>query len=170
MLGLLTQARFRMMLKDTFIIVASCIIAITMWISFVEPALTVSKHDDIFIPHINSEVTFERALLTQRNNFTGKVKIIEEDGKTIIRLEDINQKLSIPACRNTQVKLTLDYAKENSLVLGPLKASTGNMNYLLPPGEDIKNYNGVQIWCKTFSFDYAHVEIIAPDKKPLFLK
>jgi hypothetical protein len=159
------------MVKDILIIIAVCALLIMGWITYIAPGLAHIKIDDPYKENIVTEILAERNLLTQKNNFSGKVRITKEEGDIVlIRLENIKQKLTLPVCRNVQLLLTLDNDPKNSLLLGKLKGTEGNMNYYLPEGEDIKDYNSIMIWCKSYRTDWANAPIIAPEDKPLFLR
>lgn len=157
--------------RNILIIIAGSALLIMIWITYIEPGLKHIKIEDPYKSNIESEVIFERPLLSQKNDFNASVIITKErDEKILIRLENVKQKLTLPVCRNIQVLLTLDYDPSNGLVLGNLKGTEGNMNYFLPEGEDIKNYDSIMIWCKSYKADWAHAPIIAPENKPLFLR
>ena len=158
-------------IRDTLIAISAVIICVALWLTYISPSFEHIVSRDTYEPSLSSEVSFERSLIPQSRELTGSVKIIDyKDGSVLVRLEGIKQKLEIPTCPNLQVLLTLDLDVKNSILLGNLKGTEGDMNYNLPKGEDIKNYSDIVVWCESFKSDYAHAPIISVNDKPLFLK
>ena len=100
--------------------------------------------------------TFEKIDIIHQGS--GTAKLIEADGKTILRFEDFSVTsgpdlyvyLSKSETPTGDVESLGDY-----LDLGLLKGTMGNQNYELPAGSG--DYKTAVIWCKRFGvlFSYA---------------
>jgi hypothetical protein len=86
---------------------------------------------------------------------SGKVLLIEVDGKHILRFEDF-ETVNGP---NLHIYLASDLSENDFIDLGPIKATKGNVNYEIPEGTDLEKYNKVLVWCVPFKvlFSYADV-------------
>jgi hypothetical protein len=83
---------------------------------------------------------------------SGTVRLIEIDGKKIIRFEDNFKVTNGP---DLFVYLGKDgkYAPETKL--GSLKGNVGSQNYDLPISIDLNQYKEVWVWCRAFSVPFA---------------
>ena len=79
---------------------------------------------------------------------SGSVQIVEEGGKTLIRLgKDFMQDGTAP-----DVTIALGHdGYDDATNLGKLRSFKGAQDYELPAGTDISAYNQVFIWCKKFA-------------------
>ncbi|HRH23869.1 MAG TPA: DM13 domain-containing protein [Candidatus Magasanikbacteria bacterium] len=84
---------------------------------------------------------------------TGDVKIIEVDGKKILRFENLDvlngPDLRVFISKSTYVKSSGDLGEH--IELGKLKGNKGNQNYEIPDDLDVTRYNTVIIYCNPFS-------------------
>ena len=92
------------------------------------------------------------------HNAEGQSKVIFlDDGREILRLEDFKSTNG----PDLYVYLSTDTDATDIVNLGKLKANVGNQNYEIPEGTDLKKYNKVLIWCKSFSVLFGSSELIA---------
>lgn len=77
----------------------------------------------------------------------------DESGALFLRFEDF----SVTNGPDLFVMLSpdADGYTENSLNLGGLKATDGNINYEIPAGTDLSQFKSVVIWCRSFNVDFA---------------
>jgi hypothetical protein len=87
---------------------------------------------------------------------SGHVRIIETADNTIIRYEDF-QTVSGP---RVHLYLANDLEASDFVDLGPVRGTSGNINYTVPNDIDISEYRYVMYWCVTFSelFNYAELK------------
>lgn len=50
---------------------------------------------------------------------------------------------------------------DNAINLGDLRATDGSINYDIPPGTDISQFQGVVIWCRAFSVFFGSAPLFA---------
>lgn len=58
-----------------------------------------------------------------------------------------------------RVYLAADLAAEDFVDLGELKATKGEIQYVLPEGVDLSHYRYVLIWCRAFSVLFSFAEL-----------
>ncbi|MDF2959973.1 MAG: Electron transfer domain protein [Paenibacillus sp.] len=82
----------------------------------------------------------------------GTAKTVEADGKTFLRLEDLDATNG----PDLYVYLIKEGTKTNEgFNLGMLKGNKGSHNYELPEHADLTQYNQVVIYCKQFSVNFG---------------
>jgi hypothetical protein len=92
------------------------------------------------------------------HNAEGQSKVILlDDGRELLRLEDFKSTNG----PDLYVYLSTDTDATDIVNLGKLKANVGNQNYEIPEGTDLKKYNKVLIWCKSFSVLFGSSELTA---------
>lgn len=87
-----------------------------------------------------------RVVDTPAHPASGTVKIIEADGKAVVRYENY-ETINGP---DLFVYLAKDLDAKEFVSLGRVKATSGNVNYEVPEGIDISEYRYVLTWCKAF--------------------
>ena len=85
----------------------------------------------------------------------GTAKIVEVDGKKILRFENFNT-INGPDLR---IYLSSDLGNSDIVELGKIKATKGNVNYEIPAGTDTDKYNKVLVWCKPFRVLFSYAEL-----------
>jgi hypothetical protein len=92
---------------------------------------------------------------TKTHPASGEVRIVVNETGTYVRYENFKT-LNGP---DLFVYLANDLEVKDYISLGELRATEGNVNYLLPAGTDITKYKYVIVWCKQFGvlFNYADI-------------
>lgn len=85
----------------------------------------------------------------------GKVLVIENNGKRILRFEDF-ETINGP---NLHIYLTTDTNVDDYIDLGKIKATKGNVNYEIPDGVDLEKYDTVVVWCVPFKVLFSYAEL-----------
>ena len=89
----------------------------------------------------------------------GMAKIISlENGNNVLRLENFKATNG----PDLYVYLAADKMASKFVSLGELKANNGNQNYDIPEDTDLKQYNKVLIWCKTFGVLFGSADLSSP--------
>jgi hypothetical protein len=86
------------------------------------------------------------------HNGTGEVRLVRlRPDQHVVRFEEV----AITNAPDIHVYLSRDtggrYAPENTVYLGPLKATNGSFNYDVPAGTDLAPYRSVVVWCRAFA-------------------
>lgn len=86
---------------------------------------------------------------------SGDVKVIETAEGTVIRFEDF-ETINGP---NLHLYLAKDLDATEFVDLGPIRGTEGNINYLVPEGVDVSEYQYIMHWCVPFGvlFNYAEI-------------
>ncbi|OGG61047.1 hypothetical protein A3C87_01975 [Candidatus Kaiserbacteria bacterium RIFCSPHIGHO2_02_FULL_49_34] len=95
---------------------------------------------------------------TAGHSATGTVRVLEAEGKKYVRYEDFKT-INGP---DLYVYLAKDLEAKEYLDLGVIRATEGNVNYEIPEGIDLTQYQYVLTWCKQFGvlFNYADISEI----------
>jgi hypothetical protein len=90
---------------------------------------------------------------------TGPVSLIELEGKTYLRFEDV----AIQNGPDLHVYLARGmggaYDGSRDLYLGALKATNGSFNYELPAGTPLADYRSVVVWCRAFTVLFTWADL-----------
>ena len=90
---------------------------------------------------------------------TGPVSVIELDGKTYLRFENV----AIQNGPDLHVYLARGiggaYDGSRDLYLGALKATNGSFNYELPAGTSLADYKSVVVWCRAFTVLFTWADL-----------
>ncbi len=83
----------------------------------------------------------------------GSAMIVQSGNESFLRFEDLNT-INGPDLR---IYLSSSLDINDSVDLGPIRATQGNVNYPIPAGTDLSTYKNVLIWCRAFRvlFSYA---------------
>ncbi len=92
---------------------------------------------------------------TGGHSASGDIRVIYAPNETMVRYEDYRG-TNGPDLR---VYLATDLRATDFIDLGKAKGNIGNINYSVPSGVNINDYNYVLTWCRSFStlFDYASI-------------
>lgn len=90
---------------------------------------------------------------------TGPVSLVELDGKTFLRFEDV----AIQNGPDLHVYLARGmggaYDGGRDLYLGALKATNGSFNYELPAGTSTADFKSVVVWCRAFTVLFTWADL-----------
>lgn len=89
----------------------------------------------------------------QAHDVKGEALVIQNGENKTLRFENFKT-INGPDLR---VYLSADLDAKDSIDLGPIRGTEGNINYTIPSGTDHKKYTYVLIWCRAFRvlFSYA---------------
>jgi hypothetical protein len=101
---------------------------------------------------------------SQEHQTTGTAQLLElPDGSRVLRLENL------ASSDGPDVKVWLssleaggDWYKYRSgryVDLGPIKATHGNQNYVIPSGVDLSGLTSVVLWCDRFSVAFGSAQL-----------
>lgn len=86
---------------------------------------------------------------------SGRVAVYDTNGQKILRFEDF-ETTNGPGL---SVYLATDITAEDSIDLGDVKATKGNVNYEIPAGLDLERYDTVLLWCDTYNKLFSYAEL-----------
>lgn len=111
---------------------------------------------------IDDSMPGEAALISQgvfmerAHEVMGEAKLIDDgSGNLILRFENFDT-INGP---NLHIYLSADLSEDDFIDLGPIKATSGNVNYDIPPGTDLDKYNKVLVWCVPFKVLFSYAEL-----------
>ena len=103
----------------------------------------------------NAQILAQGIFIPSAHEVKGKALVISENNKKILRFEDF-ETINGP---DLHIYLSSDLESKDSIDLGSIKATKGNVNYEIPEGIDTEKYNKVLIWCVPFKVLFSHAEL-----------
>jgi len=100
-------------------------------------------------------VLAEAPLVASAHDVQGKVLLIQKGEQKILRFENLKT-INGPDLR---IYLSTDLKATDFVDLGAIKATEGNVNYVLPAGIDTEKYRNVLIWCRAFSVLFSSAKL-----------
>lgn len=91
-------------------------------------------------------------LVPEAHKVEGRGLIVESNGQKFLRFENLKT-INGPDLR---IYLSSDLGVSDAIDLGPIKATSGNVNYQLPVGIDIEKYRNALIWCRAFRVLFSY--------------
>jgi hypothetical protein len=85
----------------------------------------------------------------------GEALLIEDDTGKILRFENF-ETINGP---NLHIYLATDSTATDFVDLGEIKATKGNVNYVLPSPIDVEKYDTVLVWCVPFKVLFSYAEL-----------
>jgi hypothetical protein len=158
------------MFKNLLSILAAGVLGFGGYLALIEPSQKSLIVEDAEPKGFGVSSVYQSKIFGQKEQISGTLHIVRDEEKTILRIENFKRVPDLPACLDLRAQINLDLDAKNSLDLGSFRATEGNINLEIPEGEEYTTYNKFMLWCKTYRSDYGHADLIAPDKRPLFLK
>ena len=87
---------------------------------------------------------------------SGAVRVFTGEEGEIVRFEDFKT-INGP---KLNVYLAKDLNAEEFIDLGPIRGTTGDINYEVPAGTDLSEYKYVMHWCVTFGVLFNYAELL----------
>lgn len=104
---------------------------------------------------LDARVLLQGEFMPSAHEVEGEAKVIEKDGKRILRFENF-ETINGP---NLHIYLASDLNVNDYVDLGEIKATKGNVNYEIPEGVNLEEYNYVVIWCVPFKVLFSYSEL-----------
>lgn len=102
-------------------------------------------------PRVISEAPF----IARAHDVQGKALLIETKGGKILRFQDFDT-INGPDLR---IYLASSLGVDDSVDLGPIQGTKGNINYEVSKEVDTSRYNKVLVWCRQFSVLFSYAEL-----------
>lgn len=94
-------------------------------------------------------------MVERAHSVEGKAIILKFNDQYYLRLENLKT-VNGPDLR---VYLSARLDNKDFVNLGPIRATEGNANYIIPIGTDVEKYKNVLIWCKPFGVLFSFAEL-----------
>ncbi len=85
----------------------------------------------------------------------GKALLVQAGDQKIVRFEDFKT-VNGPDLR---IYLSAGLSGKDYVDLGAIRATEGNINYMIPAGTDTEKYRYVLVWCRTFGVLFSYAEL-----------
>ena len=113
-----------------------------------------STEEVVVEPQSTSEGPFP-VIDTPGHAASGDAYVLSDGAQTVIRYEDFST-INGP---NLHVYLATDLDATEYIDLGPIKATSGDINYEVPAGTDLDMYRYVLTWCVPFRVLFNSAEL-----------
>jgi hypothetical protein len=122
--------------------------------STAENVATDTEQDEA-VKALNTQKRTAEVIETPTHPASGQVTLFTQNDMSYVRYENFKT-LNGP---DLFVYLSTDLKATDYVNLGKLRATEGNINYLIPKDVDVKKYKYVLVWCKQFGvlFNYADI-------------
>jgi hypothetical protein len=116
----------------------------------------VKEMEDPMLSDVN--LVLESEFKASAHEVSGKAVLINNNENKILRFENF-ETINGP---NLHIYLSKDLKGEDFIDLGEIRATKGNVNYEIPNGVDLSEYNKVLVWCVPFKvlFSYADLSVL----------
>ena len=89
------------------------------------------------------------------HSVAGEALLIEHDGQKTLRFEDF-QTDNGP---QLHIYLAKDLGAKDFVDLGPIRATRGDVNYVVDPAIDVAEYDKVLVWCVPFGVLFSYADL-----------
>ena len=145
------------MKKILWALIALIFILPLVWYLF-SPLFIIIELDES-IPAVDSKseavVMLAGEFAPSAHEVSGKALIIDTPEGKVLRFEDF-ETVNGP---DLFIYLSSDLNNNDFVNLGEIKATKGNVNYLLPEDIDLEKYNKVLVWCRAFRVLFSYAEL-----------
>ena len=92
-------------------------------------------------------------MVARAHEVKGEALLVKAGDQNVLRFENL-ETINGPDLR---IYLSADLSADDIVDLGPIRATRGNVNYVIPAGTDLSKYKNAMIWCRAFGvlFSYA---------------
>ena len=105
------------------------------------------------MPRNQPTIIGQAEMVARAHGVEGVAWLVQSGNETFLRFENLKT-INGPDLR---IYLSSDLSDDDIVDLGPIRATEGNVNYMIPPGTDLGKYKNAMIWCRSFDvlFSYA---------------
>ena len=101
------------------------------------------------------KILSEAPMIARAHDVEGKALIVQSGNETFLRFENLKT-INGP---DLLIYLSADLGAKDFIDLGKIRATEGNVNYLIPEGTDLSKYRNTLIWCRAFSVLFSYAEL-----------
>ncbi|MEO5635242.1 MAG: DM13 domain-containing protein [Candidatus Paceibacterota bacterium] len=97
----------------------------------------------------------EASLVARAHDVKGKALLVQSGDQYFVRFEDLKT-INGPDLR---IYLSTELGVDDAIDLGEIRATEGNVNYIIPTGTDVTKYHNVLIWCRAFGVLFSYADL-----------
>lgn len=114
----------------------------------------IMEKDDA-MPSNEPVIVSQGSMVASAHEVAGTALLLKVDQDSFLRFQDL-QTINGPDLR---IYLSNDLEATDSIDLGAIKATVGNVNYAIPNNVDVTQYKYALIWCRAFSVLFSYAEL-----------
>ncbi len=104
----------------------------------------------------NGPTTISQAnMIARAHEVEGIASLVKSGAEIYLRFENLKT-INGPDLR---IYLGAGLNADDVIDLGPIRATEGNVNYLIPAGTDINKYKNAMIWCRAFGVLFSYAQL-----------
>lgn len=94
-------------------------------------------------------------MVARAHEVKGEALLVKSGNETYLRFENLKT-INGPDLR---IYLSTGLNADDVVDLGPIRATEGSVNYVIPAGTDIGKYKNAMIWCRAFGVLFSYAQL-----------
>lgn len=94
-------------------------------------------------------------MVARAHEVEGEALLVKSGNETYLRFENLKT-INGPDLR---IYLSAGLNTDDVVDLGPIRATEGSVNYVIPAGTDINKYKNAMIWCRAFGVLFSYAQL-----------
>ena len=111
---------------------------------------TMNKSDSM--PENGPVIISRGDMIARAHEVEGEALLVKSGDETFLRFENLKT-INGPDLR---IYLSAGLNADDVVDLGSIRATEGNVNYVIPAGTDLSKYKNAMIWCRTFGVLFSY--------------
>lgn len=107
------------------------------------------------MPADGPDILARAAMIARAHDVEGEALLVKVGDHNILRFENL-ETINGPDLR---IYLSADLSSNDIVDLGPIRATRGNVNYIIPAGIDLSKYKNAMIWCRAFGVLFSYAQL-----------
>jgi len=107
------------------------------------------------MPVSGPKVIGQANLVPRAHEVKGSALFVKSNNETYLRFENLKT-INGPDLR---IYLGAALNADDVVDLGPIRATEGSVNYLIPKDTDLSKYKNVMIWCRAFGVLFSYAQL-----------
>lgn len=107
------------------------------------------------MPSDDSGIVAKANMVARAHDVKGEALLVKAEGQYFLRFENL-ETINGPDLR---IYLSSDLSADDIVDLGPIRATRGNVNYVIPAGTDLSIYKNAMIWCRAFGVLFSYAQL-----------
>ncbi|MFY9484843.1 MAG: DM13 domain-containing protein [Patescibacteria group bacterium] len=107
------------------------------------------------MPAGQSTIIGRANMIARAHGVEGNALLVKSGKETFLRFENLKT-INGPDLR---IYLSSGLNADDIVDLGPIRATEGNVNYVIPAGTDLSKYKNAMIWCRSFGVLFSYAQL-----------
>ena len=112
-------------------------------------------HENDAIPASGPLIISRANMVARAHEVSGEALLVKSGNETYLRFENLKT-INGPDLR---IYLSAGLNADDVVDLGPIRATEGSVNYVIPAATDIHKYKNAMIWCRAFGVLFSYAQL-----------